>query len=458
MTSTIVKIACAAGFARDRRDAAGPLIDTLRTHPGPKYLVYENLAERTLAKVVVEREQQSSKGYLPSTETLVRPFLGACLQNGIRIIGNFGGVNPPAAAKMVKMWAAKDGFPDARVAFVTGDDLTDKMSLSDLRKAETDGALLGDKTEVLSVNAYLGARGIQQALEDGADIVVTGRVADPALFLGPLMHSHNWQETELDLLASGALAGHLLECGAQITGGYFADPGVKDVAGLDQLGYPIAEVTDKGSIVITKPDGTGGMVDLRTVKEQLLYEIHDPSHYITPDVILDMTQVALEQIGPDRVKVTGAQGRTKPELQKATVCFRGGYFAETAISYAGPNAAARARLAIDIIRKRLKALAPDFTVRADIVGLVSVFGDTSGNLLKHASGNGSGDVRVHFSTETPEKNLAELLLHEVEALYCTGPAGGGGVRGQIETRFKSASCLVARDLCDVKVHFCEALT
>jgi hypothetical protein len=230
-----------------------------------------------------------------------------------------------------------------------------------------------------------------------------------------------------------------------VTGGYFADPGVKDVPGMDVLGYPIAEVDPDGVFTITKPAGTGGLVDRRTVTEQILYEIHDPAAYLTPDAILDLTQVELTEVGSDRIRVTGASGRARPETLKATVCFDGGLLAEAEISYAGPNAKSRAALAIETVTKRLAFLHPSLHVRADVIGIVSVFGDTSGSLLNAEIPRvRDGDLRVRFAAETADRAAAECLLDEVEALYCAGPAGGGGVRKRLTPRLSSASCLVDR--------------
>lgn len=272
--------------------------------------------------------------------------------------------------------------------------------------------------------------------------MVTGRVANSALALGPLLHAYGWRADDWDRLAAGTLVGHLLECGAQITGGYFADPGFKDVPDLAEVGYPIAEIDESGEIVITKPAVTGGLVSRLTVIEQLLYEIHDPAAYLAPDVILDLTDVEVAELGKDRVRVRGARGKPAPETLKATVCIDGGYLGEAEISYAGPNAAARAQLAADVIRTRLAKREPGLTVRIDAVGAVSVLGasDTPPD-LRHAA---LPDIRLRFAAQSNAIADVERLLDEVEALYCTGPAGGAGVRRRITSRLSSASCLIER--------------
>ncbi len=440
-----VWIGAAAGFAGDRPDASGPLIETLSRHEGPRYLIFETLAERTLALAQLDRLADQTRGEVPALKRLILPALAPCAAAGIKIIGNFGGANPFGAAAKIKTWATELGCTDLKIAVVAGDDLRDTFTAADFARLETDGTLLSGEPAIISANAYLGADAIAEALAEGADIVVTGRVADPALVLGPLKHSFDWADDDWDRLAAGILAGHLLECGSQVTGGYFADPGVKDVPGMDVLGYPIAEIDPDGALTITKPAGTGGLVDRRTVTEQILYEIHDPSTYLTPDVILDLTHVELTETGAGRIRVTGARGRARPDMLKATVCFDGGVLAEAEISYAGPNAKARAALAIETVVKRVGRLHPSLHVRADLIGVVSVFGDTGGARLNaELPSVRDGDLRVRFAAETADRAAAECLLDEVEALYCAGPAGGGGVRKRLTPRLRSASCLVDR--------------
>jgi hypothetical protein len=451
-TSPRVWIGCAAGFAGDRSDTAGPILDMLAKHAGPRFLIFETLAERTLALAQIERTADPSRGEGAALERMVRPVIGRCIEDGVRIVGNFGAANPRAAATKIQSWAREAGYPDVAIAIVEGDDLLGILSHADFAAAETDGSVLAQSPPILAANAYLGAGPIAEALDLGAHIVVTGRVSDPSLALGPLIHAFGWQVEDWDLLAAGTLVGHILECGAQVTGGYFADPGFKDVAGMHDIGYPIAEVEADGTFTVTKPDGTGGLVDRRTVAEQLLYEIGDPSRYLTPDVVLDLSQVSIEETGRDRVRLSGARGHERPEKLKATVCIDGGYLAEAEISYAGLNATARAMLAIDVIRKRMAKHAQALPVRADAIGLVSVFGDTAGNAVAAARDSGScRDIRVRFATETMDRAQGEILLNEVEALYCAGPAGGGGVRRRMVPRLNSASCLIARDVVTPRV-------
>lgn len=443
-----VRIGAGAGFAGDRAGAALPVVQALakaRANGIPGYLIFETLAERTLALAQLEKLKDAAAGYSPNLVRLLRPVLQACLESGIGIVSNFGAANPLAAAQRIRAMAKEAGFADARIAVVQGDDIAHRLAPQELAERESDGRLLQAARSVIAANAYLGARPIAEALGRGAQIVVTGRVADPSLVLGPLAHEFGWDWQDWDRLAAGTLVGHLLECGPQVSGGYFADPGFKDVPDLADVGYPLAEVRADGSAVITKPENTGGRVDLCSVKEQLLYEIHDPAAYLTPDVVLDITDVELRELGRDRVAVSGARGHGRPERLKATVCFESGLLGEAEISYAGPNAAARARLAGEIVRQRMASLCPGLVIRTDIIGVCSSFGDSAGADLA-ASVVESEDVRLRVAARHDEPEPVQLLLAELEALYVAGPAGGAGVRKSVTRQLASASCLIEREL------------
>ena len=448
--SATVFIGAAAGFAGDRTDAAGPVVDALASCSGPRFLMFETLAERTLALSQLDRQRDPDRGFSPALDRFVGPVLARCLRDKIRIVGNFGAANPAAAAARIQGMAREQGLPEPRIAMVEGDDLTGVLLPDELAARESGGSILRGATKVVAANLYLGAEPIARALDQGADIVVTGRVADSALALGPLIHAFRWTYDNWDRLAAGTLAGHLLECGSQITGGYFADPPFKNVSGMADLGYPIAEIDADGGMVITKPAGTGGRVDRFTVIEQLLYEIHDPSAYLAPDVVLDVTDVMVEQLVPDRVRVTGARGKPAPETLKATVCVDGGVLGEAEISYAGPNAAARARLAAEIIGARMRKRAPGLVFRIDAIGVVSVLGENGGTLSRQWNSD-LPDVRLRFAAQSATVADVELLLDEVEALYCAGPAGGSGVRRRVTPRLASASCLIERNFAAPRV-------
>ncbi|MDW5377538.1 acyclic terpene utilization AtuA family protein [Halomonas sp. HP20-15] len=441
-----------AGFSGDRTDAAPPVVAELIRRGQPAALIFETLGERTLAAAHRAMREDLQAGFEPLLEELLEPVLADCHRHGIAILGNFGAANVAGACRVVRELAARQGCTGLRIGQVHGDDVRDRLESLDLEPWEAETRALPMGESLISANVYLGAAPLVQALERGADVVVTGRVADPALFLAPLVRHHGWAWDDWDRLAAGMMAGHLGECGAQVSGGYFADPGFKEVAELATLGYPIIEVEADGRLVITKPAGTGGCIDARTVKEQLLYEVHDPAHYLTPDVVVDLTHVVVNELGRDRVEVLGIRGKPAPARLKTTVCYDGGWQGEAEISYAGPNALARARLAVSILHERLRFRAPaELRKRLDIIGHMSVFDDDLGRLRQqdqHA--NPAGDYRVRLACEHAERRWVERATQELLALYCAGPAGGGGVRRHFQRRVHTASFLVRRD--DVTAH------
>ena len=444
MTETgIFMMGCGAGFSGDRIDAPLSVVEAIAASGQPGAIMFETLAERTLALGHVARRLDPEHGYEPLLDDLVGPILPRCLRAGIPIVGNFGAANPPAAARRLKQIAAERGLPEPRIAIVEGDDVKDAINLAELDVFEADAGLVQDDAILIAANAYLGAKPIADALLAGAQIVVTGRVADPALALGPLAAHFGWAWNDLDRLAAGTLAGHLLECGSQVSGGYFADPGYKDVPRPAEIGFPIAEVRADGSFVMTKARGTGGRVDKRTVSEQILYEMHDPAAYLTPDVTLDVTGVRLASDGPDRVLVQGARGHAAPPTLKATLCFEGDWIGEAEISYAGPNALARAKLAATTIGQRIAMRQLPVKRRLDLIGALSVFDDDSSTLGNDAPE--APEIRVRLAVSGQHRRPVEQSLQEVLALLCCGPAGGGGQRQQVRNRIRTVSYLVARE-------------
>ena len=439
-----IYVGCGAGFSGDRVDAPVAVARDLARADGPAFLFFESLGERTLALAQLARQRDPKRGFEPLLTQLLRPILADCLAANIRIIGNFGAANPRGAAEAIKTLATELGCREPRVAIVLGDDLSDALPRLDLQKweGEPESRTL-DRANTVAANAYLGADGIAEGLDMGADIVVTGRVSDPSLTLGPLRHAFGWAADDWDRIAAGIVAGHLLECGSQVAGGYFADPGRKNVPGMDDIGYPIGVLDRDGGIEITKPEGTGGAVTLQTVKEQLLYEIHDPAAYITPDGVADFTGITLDQLGPDRVRVGGVRGAPATDTYKATICTRGGWLGEAEISYAGPGAEARARLTADILMARLKRRGLDLRSRIDLIGVVSVLGDDGGALRDRSVGSAE-DVRVRLAVEAEDRHEAEAATQEVLALLCAGPAGGGGLRRWHVERIHTVSVLVPK--------------
>lgn len=437
----LLRVGCAAGFSGDRTDAAGPVVEALVAAGGPAVLIFETLAERTLALAQLARRADPAAGYEPLLPELLRPVLARCLAAGIRIVSNFGAAHPEGAARRILALARELDLAAPRIAVVSGDDVSGPAHREALAAALRAAGSPTDLAAV-SANAYLGAEAIADALRAGADIVVCGRVADPALTLGPALAHFGWARDDWDRLARATMAGHLLECGTQVSGGYYADPGFKDVPGLATLGYPIAEIDADGHCTITKPAGSGGRIDVHTVKEQLLYEVHDPAAYLTPDVVADITEAEVQALGPDRVRLTGVRGHPRPADLKVNVFHETGWLAEGEISYAGARAEARARLAAQVLRERLAGLG---TLRADLIGVTSLFGDDAGRWLADQACGDARDVRLRVALNHAERAAAERLTREVTALYCCGPAGGGGVRTALRPRLGTVSCLLARD-------------
>src|SRR5215472_9545045 len=363
------RIGTGAGFSADRLDPAVDLARRGRLH----VMVLECLGERTVAFAHRDRMADPRRGYNSLLERRMRALLPACRQAGTVIISNMGAANPQAAAERTRDVARALGIAGLKIACIEGDDVT-KLVGHNQPFMDEPGTLAEIGRPIVGMNAYLGADAIIPALEAGADVVIGGRLADPSMFLAPLMRHYGWANSDLTKLGAGTLVGHLMECGMQITGGYFADPGMKDVPNLAACGYPIAEVAADGSAVITKLPGSGGRVNEATVKEQLLYEVHDPAAYLTPDITADFSQVKLNDLGNDRVAVSDADGRTRPERLKVTIGFDAGVLAEAGVSYAGPSAGARGLLAAQIVEARLKeAQGIKSPVRIDLIGANSLF-------------------------------------------------------------------------------------
>ncbi len=429
------RIGTGAGFSSDRLDPAIDLVKRGQLNT----IIFECVGERTLAFGHRDRAADPNLGYNALLETRLRALLPLCQAHGTRLITNMGVANPDAAAQLAVRIAQELGLSGLRIAAVTGDDVRtlihDESPLQEpsCTVAETGRSILG-------ANAYLGADAIIPALEDDAHVVITGRVADPSLFLAPIMHHFNWATDDWTQLGAGTLVGHLMECAAQVTGGYFADPGFKSVPNLAYVGFPIAEVCADGTAVITKLADTGGMVTAQTVKEQLLYEVHNPTAYLTPDVTADFSRVNVSEVGADRVQVSNASGTARPDQLKVTVAFDGGYLAEAEVSYAGPGAADRAALAGTIIKDRINKVHGIQTLcRTDLIGLNAL------HQIETEFTPNIQDVRLRTALRTNEHDAAQALLWEVEALLCCGPAGGAGYRGRIEPSVLTYSTFVKRD-------------
>jgi hypothetical protein len=441
-----VRIGSGAGYAGDRIEPAVELAE----RGSLDYLVFECLAERTIALAQLERSRRADLGYDPLLGERMEAVLPACRRNGVRIVTNAGAANPRAAAERVRDVARELGLRGLRIAVVEGDDVLAQLERRELRTGERGRVLAELGERVVSANAYLGAGPLVEALAGGADVVVAGRVADPSLFLAPLVHSFGWAEDDWPRLGQGTVVGHLLECAGQVTGGYFADPGVSDVPDLARLGFPLAEVDEDGGAVVTKVAGSGGRVSAATCKEQLLYEIHDPARYVTPDVTADFTGVGIFEEGPDRVRVRGGSGRARPAELKVAVGYRDGFVGEGQISYAGPGAVARARLALRIVAERLEltGVRPR-EARFDLIGLDALHGP-----LAPAEPE-PYEVRARVAARVDTLRDAARVAREVEALYTNGPYGGGGAWKDAREVVAIASVLLPREHVHTSVEYLE---
>ena len=446
MATDTFRIGAGAGYSGDRIDPARSLAE----RGGLDVLVFECLAERTIALAQLRRMREPGHGYDPLLEARMRAVLPACVRNGVTVVTNMGAANPPAAGAAVVGVARELGLA-LRVAVVGGDDVLAWVEGNDPLLMEG-GGRASDLGELVSANAYLGADALLPALASGANVVVTGRVSDPALFLAPLMHRFNWRADDWPLLGQGILVGHLLECAAQVSGGYIADPGRFDVPDLHDVGFPLAEVQADGRAVITKLAGTGGRIDRLTCTAQLLYEIGDPARYVQPDVVADFSRVRFTpEAGADRVRAEGAGGQARPDTLKATLGYRDGWIGEGQISYAGPGARARGELALRVLLRRLDRRGLGGRERrAELIGINAMHGSNLG------ADRSPYEVRARLAVRCDSHDEAQRIGQEVEALYLNGPAGGGGVTQGAREVIAAASVLLPRDAVRTDVQVLEA--
>lgn len=425
----LIRIGAGSGFQGDRLEPAV----ILASQGELDYLALECLAERTIALAQLRRLADPAAGYDPLLEKRLGSLLPIAKRNAVRIVTNMGAANPLAAGRQAVQIGKELGLR-VKVAVVTGDDVLALLEPT-MPTIEARGAPLSEY-ELISANAYLGADAIVPALATGADVVITGRVADPSLFVAPIAHAFGWALDDWDRVGRATAIGHLLECAGQVTGGYFAEPGLKDVPNLAHLGFPWCDVDAEGNGTLGKVAGTGGAITLRTAKEQLLYEVTDPGGYVTPDVVADFSTVSLREKGPDRVTVHGARGRARTPTYKVSVGYRAGFVGEGEVSYAGASAKERAQLAGEIVRERLRDDIPD--LRVDLIGIDSAHRGDFGH--PHAP----YEVRLRVAARTATRALAERVGMEIWALGTNGPAGGGGFREATYERIGVVSTLLER--------------
>ena len=445
----VLRIGCGSANDRDRPELAVQMLE----RGDVSYLCFDTLAERTLAFAQLRKQQDPTSGYNPLLRERMRTLLAPARERGVRLVGNFGGANPEQAGKVVLEEAAAAGVDELCVGVVTGDDVLDFVRARgrELEFWETGGGTDTLPGEVVCANVYLGAGPIVAALSAGADVVVTGRSSDLAPYLAVAAYEFGWRVDAWDLLAGGSMVGHLLECGRYITGAYFAEPAYgKEVPGGDDLALPLAEVREDGTAVISKPPGTGGFVTVATCKEQLVYEVHDPARYVSPDVTIDIREATVTDAGPDRVAVSGVRGTPRPETLKALVGVAEGWIAEGEISFAGPGAVAKAEQTAAIVRAHVERSGAVFDeLRTDLIGLNSIH-DGAG-----ATGAEPYEVRLRIAGRARQKEHAEALAAECDDMWFVPPQGGGGVRTQMRQVLAMYSALVPRDEVPVGVELLE---
>ena len=432
-----INIGCGAGFSGDRLEPAVVLADKA----GLDYLVLECLAERTIAIAQKQKLSNPNAGYDPFLERRISSLLPYLVKNKITLITNMGAANPIAAAKKALEIAKKGGF-NLKIAAVYGDDVLDKLTGDEIA-SETKKAIR-ESGELVSANAYLGVDGILEALRQEAQIIITGRVADPSLVLAPLMHEFGWESN--DQLGQGTVIGHLLECAGQLTGGYFMDKGKKSIPDPAHLGHPFAEVSEDGTAIFQKVPGTGGLLNLDTVKEQLLYEVVNPLAYQTPDITADFTTVRLKQEEENKVRVSGGTGKAASETLKVSVGYRAFYLGEGEISYTGHDSLERAQLAAEVVEERLSGLVDEMQV--NFIGQNAIVKGKPMDAKPR-------EIRLRIAAKCKNLSTANLVGEEVEALYTNGPAGGGGVRKYSKEVIGIHSIYLDRKLAEPRVEIFE---
>jgi hypothetical protein len=423
MKSTI-RIASGQGFWGDLPSAP---IDQVRKGP-IDYLVMDYLAEVTMSIMHKQKIKNPQLGYALDCVPLLAELMNDIVEKNIRVITNAGGVNPAACRDALWAAAQSKGLSGIRIGIVAGDDILmriDPLTCSGaaLANMETGEELSSVRAKLMSANVYFGAAPIVEALEAGAQIVITGRTTDTGLTLAPMIHEFGWKENEWDKLAAGTVAGHILECGAQSTGGNFSADW-KSVDDMAHIGFPIAEAHPDGTVVITKHEGTGGLVSEATVKEQLVYEIGDPGTYITPDCIADFTSIRLEQEGRNRVRVFGVKGSAATDMYKVSMSYHDGYTSFGTLTYAWPEALAKARKADEILRRRLADSGCVFDeVRTEFIGHDSCFGPRA------VSDGELNEVVMRIGVRTHDIQSIERFSRELAPLVLTGPPGVTGFAG-----------------------------
>jgi hypothetical protein len=426
MSERVVRVAAGQGFWGDWLEAP-----VRQVQGGPiDYLMMDYLAEVTMSIMQKQKSRDPNAGYARDFVPLMERILPELVRKRIKVTSNAGGVNPPACAEAVLEVARRIGLHDkVTVGLVTGDDILGRLDEliakgHSLSHMETGQPLAEIRDQVLSANAYLGMGPIVAALEGGADVVITGRVTDTGLTLGPIFHEFGWPADDWDKVAAGTVAGHIIECGAQCSGGNLLKDW-RSVKGLENPGFPIVEASPDGSFIVTKHPGTGGVVSVASVTEQLVYEMGDPHSYITPDGIADFTSIQLKQAARDRVRVTGVRGGPRTPMLKVSIAYFYGYKAVGTLVYSWPEAYDKARAADVILRQRLKDLGLEFEqVLTEFVGAGATHGPLSGPPNPEAP-----EVQLRVGVRARERGPVERFTREIAPLLLTGPPSVTGFAG-----------------------------
>jgi hypothetical protein len=421
-----IRIASGQGFWGDLIDA--PVWQV--KHGEIDYLVMDYLAEVTMSILQKQKNKNPNLGYAKDIPHLMRRILPDLKEKGFKVITNGGGVNPVACANAVFDVARELGISGLKIAVVLGDDIRERIDEiieqgALLENMETGEPITTVKDKLLSANVYFGAFPIVEALRNGADIVITGRTTDTGLTLAPMIYEFGWDKDNYDLMAAGTVAGHILECGAQSTGGNFLGDWQK-VPNFAQIGFPIAEAYPNGDVVITKHESLGGMVTFETVAEQLVYEIGDPTEYITPDCVADFTSIKLEDLGNNRVKVYDVKGKPETEFYKVSASYDSGYSAVGQLTYSWPQALTKAKAADKILRERLDNLGLHFDeIRTEFIGYDSCHGPLSTKLDEDLI----NEVVMRVAVRSQDKSAVERFGKEIAPLILTGPPSVTGFAG-----------------------------
>ncbi len=451
----IIRIASGQGYWGDRFDAP---IDQVREGP-IDYLVMDYLAEVTMSIMQKQKSRDPNLGYAKDFIRLMEVLLPDLVDKKVRLITNAGGVNPIACMIAVRDIAEQLGFKGLRLAAVYGDDILNYLdgmiaAGNALKNMETGEDITTIRDRIRSANVYFGARPIVDALNDGAQIIITGRVTDTGLTLAPMIYEFGWSWDDWDKLAAGIVGGHINECGAQASGGNFL-AGWKEVPNMERIGFPIVEAHPDGTLVITKHESLGGLVDERTVKEQLVYELGDPTEYITPDVVADFTSIRLKQEGPNRVKVFGVKGKPFTEFYKVSVSYFDGYTCIGQLTYAWPEALEKAQKADEIIRKRIEYLGLEFDeIHTEFLGYNACHGTTA-HPIKDPN-----EVVFLIGVRGHNKKHMETFANEIVPLVLTGPptvTGFGGGRPRVREVIAYWPALLQKEAVEPKVLTVEVM-